>query len=86
MVLLHVPGKRLLVGYSVSKKLGGAVVRNHIKRLLRECVRPNLAQMKSGCYVLIARQGAVGASLTSLRASFESAMRKGGYFKSEPHA
>ena len=80
LVLIYLKGNKLLVGFSVSKKLGGAVERNHIKRLLRECVRPELSRMKKGSYILIARSGAVGASPAQLNQSFQTLAQKAQVF------
>ena len=53
------PHSRL--GIAVSKRLGNAVVRNHIKRCLRETFRQHKALLPSSCDVVcVARHGAVG--------------------------
>jgi ribonuclease P protein component len=49
------------VGFTVSKRVGNAVVRNRVRRRLREAVRqaPNLSVMTGCDYVLIGRQTAI---------------------------
>lgn len=49
------------VGFAVGKRLGGAVVRNRIKRLLREAFRLNQHSLKQGVdLIIIGRQPIVG--------------------------
>ncbi|MEI4481976.1 MULTISPECIES: ribonuclease P protein component [unclassified Phyllobacterium] len=56
------------VGFTVTKKNGNAVVRNRIKRRLREAVRVNVADdMAAGTdYVIVARPDALKASFADL--------------------
>ena len=42
----------LLIGFSTSKKVGNAVVRNHVKRVMRECVRHSIHNIPRGHRVI----------------------------------
>lgn len=55
IVLVHLKGRDLKIGFSVSGKVGNAVTRNRIRRWMREDVRRLRAEMKCGKYIFIAR-------------------------------
>ena len=76
MTLLYVRSKEKRVGFSVSKKVGVAVVRNRTKRRLRECVRPLLPQMRGGLYVFVARPEAAQISYQDLERRVRQLLRK----------
>jgi ribonuclease P protein component len=65
------------IGLAVNRAVGGAVVRNKVKRRLREAVRPQLerlAQAGSSDIVIRATPQAAGASFDELRADVVGAM------------
>jgi ribonuclease P protein component len=60
LVILAAPNDlpRVRIGLTASKKVGGAVVRNRAKRLLREIYRRNKYLFPQGYdYILIAKHG-----------------------------
>ncbi|MFL5318176.1 MAG: ribonuclease P protein component [Myxococcaceae bacterium] len=60
------------VGLTVSSKVGNAVVRNRIRRCLRECFRKKHHLLPAGVdVVLIARSGAASADFEALCRAFD---------------
>ncbi len=60
-------------GFSISKKLGGSVVRNRIKRRLREACRAALADLKPGhMLVFVGRKRLVEMPYSELRSTVVS--------------
>ena len=70
------------MGYTVSSKLGGAVVRNRVRRRLREIARLNAPSMKLGWdVVIVARTRAVEASYAELERAYRDACGKLGLMR-----
>ena len=76
LVMLAAPGRELKVGFSVSKKVGKAVIRNKVKRRLRECFRPLLGDVKTGLYVIVARTSAAEAAFGDLKKDVRYLLKK----------
>jgi ribonuclease P protein component len=69
--------ERFRLGISVSKKLGHAVTRNRMKRLIKAIVQVEQAQIRNGYdLVLIVRQAALDMDFDQLRSSFLHVLRK----------
>jgi len=66
------------VGFTVTKKIGNAVVRNRMKRRLRALSREVLAaQGVAGAdHVLIGRAGGIDRDYAVLKAEFQKALAK----------
>ena len=74
------PGGALRLGFTATKKIGGAVVRNRAKRRLREAARLTLsAEVAAGWdLVLIARDGTPTRPFADLLGDLRAALRKTG--------
>ena len=66
------------IGYTVTKKIGNAVVRNRMKRRLRALARDLLPDggVRGADHVLIGRNGGIERDFALLRAELGKALRK----------
>ena len=72
------------LGCTVSTKLGHAVVRNRVRRRLREIYRLNSPRLRAGWdIVVVARARCVGAEYAKIDAAFLSACAALGLMREE---
>lgn len=66
------------VGFTVSRKVGNAVMRNRVRRRLREIARMVIpAEARSDLdYVLVGRQGAIARDFAALRRELLDALKR----------
>lgn len=70
-------GEELKLGCAVGKKLGCAVVRNHVKRLMREVFRQHRSELKNGYHIIwMARRKLVKADLKTYEKVFLKLSKK----------
>lgn len=71
------------LGITVTRKVGNAVVRNRIKRLVREVFRQHRQRLPSGLDIVwVAKQQAAGACFAEILADFDALVRRGDLVKS----
>jgi ribonuclease P protein component len=67
-VLVQKEEKAFRAGFITTKRLGGAVLRNRVRRRLRDVVRKEQGRLRSGFWiVLVARSAAARASYQELK-------------------
>jgi ribonuclease P protein component len=67
------------VGIITSRRVGSAVVRNRVRRRLRELVRADLPSLPTNCWVvLIAKSAAAKAAFGDLRAEWRRLAKRAG--------
>jgi ribonuclease P protein component len=82
LVLYYIENKKIdesKVAFAVGKKIGNAVIRNRIKRIMREAYRKNLLLVKKNYYLIfIARAKIKGISYNNVEKSMLSLLNKTG--------
>lgn len=72
--------------FSVSRRFGHAVVRNRVRRVIRECIRRRLPLIAAGWDVLlIARLPARGAPAAQIDRAIEDLLRRSRLLVTEDH-
>ena len=73
------------VGIVTSRRVGGAVERNRVRRRLREIVRADHAHLMPGAWlVIVARARAVGAEFAELREEWLRLVRRANVLTTAP--
>lgn len=86
-VLLDAADTPARVGLVTSRRVGNAVTRNRVRRLLRESVRPVRPQLKANCWiVLVARHPAARATQAELSAEWLRLARRASILMPVPAA
>lgn len=78
LVLVYLKARDVKVGFSVSSKVGNSVVRNRVRRFLREDFRLQRPSLPGGKYIFVARTGAGRVTHQELTREMAYLLRKAG--------
>ena len=79
MYVFKSDGSKVKIGLAVGKKLGNAVLRNHVKRMMREVFRKRKQEIKDGCHVVwVARKKIILADYNTYERVFMRLIKRAG--------
>lgn len=82
MYVLATDEKNIKIGFAVGKKMGNAVVRNRVKRMMREVFRHRRSELKDSVHIIwVARKKLIAADIYTYDRIFMRLAKRAGILK-----
>lgn len=81
LLMLYLPAEKLTMGICVSKKHGKSVMRNRIKRLLREAFRAECVHLKDPLVIVLVPKKADEYTFKNFQKCLQAMFKREGLYK-----